>query len=53
MRKYTKKYLKELDLNTRLVPITYNFSFKRLFATQRDGDYLILKMLIISLLKIL
>ena len=52
MRKYTKEYLKELDQNTRLVPITYDFSFKKLFASERDGDYLILKMFIISILKL-
>ena len=52
MIKYTKKYLKELDENSILIPLTYDFTFKRLFATQRDGDYLLLKMFIISILKL-
>ena len=34
------------------MPITYDFSFKKLFASERDGDYLILKMFIISILKL-
>lgn len=51
-RIYTNDYLKELDKKLKLVPITYDFSFKRLFATPHNNDYLILKMFIISILKL-
>lgn len=50
-RIYTIEYLEKLDKKIKLVPITYDFSFKRLFANP-GKDYLILKMFIISILKL-
>lgn len=50
--KYTKEYLKEIDKEVELVPLTYDFSFKRMFANDGVNDYLILKKFLISVLKL-
>lgn len=50
--KYTKEYLEKLDEKLRLVPLTYDFSFKRMFASERDRDYLVLKMFLIAVLRL-
>lgn len=51
-RKYTKEYLEKLDKKVKMVPLTYDFSFKRLFTSQYDGDYLILKLFLLSVLRL-
>lgn len=49
---YNKAYLEKLDKELKLVPLTYDFSFKRMFATKKNGDYLLLKIFLISVLKL-
>ena len=48
MSKYNKDFLKELDKKLCLVPLTYDFSFKRIFANDNSTDHTILKMFLIS-----
>ena len=52
MSKYNKDFLKELDKKLCLVPLTYDFSFKRIFANDNSIDHTILKMFLISVLKL-
>ena len=52
MSKYNKDFLKELDKKLCLVPLTYDFSFKRIFANDNSTDHTILKMFLISVLKL-
>lgn len=51
-RKYSKEYLKKIDKELELIPLTYDFTFKKIFASKRNGDYLILKKFLISVLRL-
>ena len=52
MSKYNKDFLKDLDKKLCLVPLTLDHAFKRIFANDNSTDYTILKMFLISVLKL-
>ena len=52
MSKYNKDFLQELDKKLCLVPLTLDHAFKRIFANDNSTDHTILKMFLISILKL-
>ena len=52
MSKYDKDFLKELDKKLCLVPLTLDHAFKRIFANDNSTNHIILKMFLISIIKL-